>query len=57
MTKTEAIVHTVTFLALLAAYVALTIAGHDASLLLGALIGQGAGAGLTAAMGKAGASG
>ena len=51
MSKVQIIAGAVTSVALLAAYVALTIAGHDASLLLGALIGQVGQGGLQAVAG------
>lgn len=52
MTKTQGIYGAAVALGLLAAYVALTLAGHDGSLLLGALLGQLGGTGLTAAAGS-----
>lgn len=46
MNKTALIIHGVIAVALIAAYVVLTVTGHDGTVILGLLGGQGIGAGI-----------
>lgn len=49
----QLVCHTIVVLALLAAYVVLTVLGHDATALLGLLVGYIGGVGSVAAISKA----